>query len=104
MVKLFIDTRNVAEIIAKIDKDGELFEEISTTDTRRPESILLVVDRVCKKAGIEPREISEINAEEGPGSYTGLKVGISVANALSFSLEKKVNGLPLGELAKPQYQ
>jgi len=104
MINLYIDTRDSSKIIAKIDKDGSIFEEVSTTETRRPESILVLIKNVVSKAGINIHDIDEIQAEEGPGSYTGLKVGISVANALSFSLDKKVNGHPLGEYAEPKYQ
>ena len=87
MINLYIDTRDSSKIIAKIDKDGSIFEEVSTTETRRPESILVLIKNVVSKAGIDIHDIDEIQAEEGPGSYTGLKVGISVANALSFSLD-----------------
>ncbi len=104
MIVLHIDTRDSSRIVAKIDKDGQIFEKISTTETRRPESILLLVEAVRQDAEIDIDEIDEIRAEEGPGSYTGLKVGVSVANALSFSLEKKVNGHLLGEFAEPKYQ
>jgi tRNA threonylcarbamoyladenosine biosynthesis protein TsaB len=104
MINLYIDTRDSSKITARIDKDGSIFEEISTTETRRPESILILIKNVASKAGIDIHDIDEIHAEEGPGSYTGLKVGISVANALSFSLDKKVNGYPLGEYAEPKYQ
>ncbi len=104
MITLYIDTRDSSRITAKIDRNGTIFEEVSETQTRRPESILILVKNVCKQAEIDIHDIDEIQAEEGPGSYTGLKVGISVANALSFSLEKKVNGHPLGEYAEPTYQ
>jgi tRNA threonylcarbamoyladenosine biosynthesis protein TsaB len=50
------------------------------------------------------QDVDEINVEEGPGSYTGLKVGVSVANALSFALGKKVNGKMIGEIVEPTYE
>lgn len=103
-MKLLIDTRDSGNISAKIEKDGEIFEEISVGDVRRPESILLVIERVCKKGRVGIHDIDEISVEEGPGSYTGLKVGVSVANALSFSLKKTVNGRPFGELIEPKYE
>ncbi len=104
MIKLFIDTRDSHRVLAKLDIDGQTYESYSTEDTKRPESILILIDDVCNKAGVKIDSIDELNIEEGPGSYTGLKVGVSVANALSFSIEKKVNGRPLGELVEPKYQ
>ena len=104
MTKLYIDTRNNQEVIARLDIEGTKFEDISTTENRRPESILTLIDTVCKKAGITVHEIDEIYVEEGPGSYTGLKVGVSVANALSVSLQKPVNGKVPGTIIEPQYE
>lgn len=103
-MKLLIDTRDSGKISARIESGEQVFEEASEGSPRRPESILLVIERVCKKAGVKLDDIEEINVEEGPGSYTGLKVGVSVANALSFSLQKRVNGKPLGELIEPKYE
>lgn len=104
MLKLLIDTRDSSKISVKIDNDGEIFEEVSLSEGRKPESVLNLVDRVLKKAEVDVDKIDEIYAEEGPGSYTGLKVGVSVANALSFGLEKKVNGQELGQILEPKYE
>lgn len=104
MINLYIDTRNNAKVSARLDVDNAIFEAFSDSPTKRPESILTLVDSVCNKAQIKPSDIDEIYVEEGPGSYTGLKVGVSVANALSFSLNKKINGKPLGEIVEPTYQ
>ncbi len=103
-MKLLIDTRNSAKIRVVLDGNGESFEEISEGNGRRPESVLVIIDRACKKANIRISDIDEIEVEQGPGSFTGLKVGVSVANALSFSLQKKVNGKKLGELVEPKYE
>ena len=104
MITLHIDTREINKVVARIDNNGEQFEEVSTTETKRPESILVLIDTLLTKTKIDKSQIDEIKVEEGPGSYTGLKVGISVANALSFSLNKPVNGKKYGELVEPTYQ
>ena len=36
--------------------------------------------------------VDEIEVDRGPGSYTGIRVGVSVANALGFALNIPVNG------------
>lgn len=101
---LYIDTRDNKNVLARITTNKGLFEEKSINTSMRPDSILLLIEKACLKAGVKVNDIDEINVEEGPGSYTGLKVGISVANALSFSLEKKVNGKKFGELIEPRYE
>ena len=104
MIKLFIDTRDNKKVIAKLEVNGSLFESISTNKNSRPESIITLIDLVCKKAEVAVTQVDEINIEEGPGSYTGLKVGSSVANALSFALNRKVNGKDIGTLIEPTYE
>ena len=104
MKKLHIDTRDNKNVNAKLDVDGKVYETQSTNENRRPEYIVNLIHEVCKMAGLTIQDIDEINVEEGPGSYTGLKVGASVANALSFALQKKVNGKMSGELIEPTYE
>ncbi len=104
MANLIIDTRNSGNVLAKLIAGDQIFEENSISKDNRPESILLLIDRVCEKAGVKVSEVDEITVEEGPGSYTGLKVGVSVANALSFALGKKVNGKNVGEIVEPKYE
>ena len=53
---------------------------------------------------LNARDIDEIDVRQGPGSYTGLKVGASVANALSFALCKKIKGNKFGMIFEPKYQ
>jgi len=101
---LKIDTRDNKKITASLDVAGKLFESISQNETKRPESIINLIDKVCEKAKITISVIDEINVEEGPGSYTGLKVGASVANALSFAFGKKVNGRTVGKIIEPTYE
>lgn len=104
MNKLYIDTRDNKKVIAHIEKDGKKFEAVSTSENRHPESILVLIEKACKDAGISIHDVDEIQVEEGPGSYTGLKVGASVANALGFSLNIKINDKKLGELITPKYE
>lgn len=100
---LYLDTSDSSNITAKIEIDGNAFEEVSTTKTQRPESILILIEKLLEKTGSTLSEIDSIQIKRGPGSYTGLKVGVSVANALSFALQKEVNDKPLSEFEEPQY-
>lgn len=104
MASLHIDTRDSNNVTAELSINGTSYKEVGGIQNRRPESILILIDKVCRKAGVTVNQIDEINVEQGPGSFTGIKVGVSVANALSFALGKKVNSLSLGELVEPKYE
>jgi tRNA threonylcarbamoyladenosine biosynthesis protein TsaB len=48
------------------------------------------IDEMLKQAGVEPSDLSGIAVAIGPGSYTGLRVGLALAKGLALA-----NGLPL---------
>ena len=52
------------------------------------------------------KDISEIEVNTGPGSFTGLRVGVSIANALGWALGIPVNGKDLkkGEVVDIKYE
>lgn len=50
--------------------------------------LTLLIDEVVKKAGISLRQLDAIAVSKGPGSYTGLRVGVSTAKGLCYTLEK----------------
>lgn len=56
------------------------------------------IDRVLKGAGIHLEQIEGIAVSQGPGSFTGLRVGISVAKTLALSLKKPLLGVSTLEI------
>ena len=83
---LFIDTSNNKKTIVKLG-DKEIIKEY---DNPREQKLLELIDKLLTKTKKE--SISEILVNHGPGSYTGLRVGCSVANTLAWALGIKVNG------------
>ncbi|EIM74339.1 hypothetical protein A3SI_16265 [Nitritalea halalkaliphila LW7] len=45
------------------------------------------IDRVCREAGIHKRELEAVAVANGPGSYTGLRIGLSTAKGLCYALD-----------------
>lgn len=52
------------------------------------EVITLFIDELMKEAGITYADLDAIAVSSGPGSYTGLRIGISTAKGLCFALDK----------------
>lgn len=100
---LDIDTRDNKRIIVRLKTKKGKFKEQSVASKKRAQATLPLIDKMLKKANLNLNEIDEIRVERGPGSFTGLRVGISIANALSFALGKKVNGRRLGAIEPPEY-
>ena len=52
------------------------------------EVVTLFIEELLKKAGAVYKEIDAIAVSSGPGSYTGLRIGVSTAKGLCFALDK----------------
>ena len=56
--------------------------------------LLPMVAKILKKNGIDFSDLSAIEVNPGPGSFTGTRVGVAIANALGYALNIPVNGSP----------
>jgi len=102
MNKLIIDTTDNKRTIIKLESHEKL-EEISEERVSRSQSTLVLIDKILKNNKLTSKDIDEVEVNEGPGSFTGTRVGVAIANALGFSLGVKVNGLK-GRDILPKYK
>jgi tRNA threonylcarbamoyladenosine biosynthesis protein TsaB len=100
-MKLYIDTSNSEKIIVGLDK--KKFETSSKKGASQ--RLLPFIVELLEKEGKKLEDIKEIEINTGPGSFTGLRVGVSVANALGWALGVPVNGKNLrkGEIVDIKY-
>lgn len=91
MNTLSIDTSVANKVTVKLNAgDQEFIKE--SEQKFGSQALLSSIQEIIKEAGIELKDLNELKVATGPGSYTGLKVGAAVANALGFSLGVTVNG------------
>ena len=69
--------------------DGVILGERTT----RPQSLLADVDTLLTAAGFVPADLTGIVVGTGPGSFTGTRIGLSVARGLALSLDLPVAGV-----------
>jgi tRNA threonylcarbamoyladenosine biosynthesis protein TsaB len=91
MNKLIIDTTDNKKTTVKLFAKGES-HEITEESKPKSQATLLIIDKILKENNLKPTEIEEIEVNTGPGSFTGTRVGVAIANALGFGLDIKVNG------------
>ena len=104
MKRLKIDTSNNKLITVQLENNGKLLEEISSdSKILKSQAVLPLIDKLLKNNHLELSDLEEITVFEGPGSFTGLRVGVSIANALGFLLQIPVNNKKVGELVSPVY-
>ena len=62
-------------------------EEINNNQYSHAEKLHLFIEAVLEKAGIIKSQLDAVAVSKGPGSYTGLRIGVSAAKGLRFALE-----------------
>jgi len=61
---------------------------------RRERDIMVAIDGVLKEAGLKKSDVEAVAVSEGPGAFTGLRVGITCAKVLAYALGWKAVGVP----------
>ena len=75
--------------------DGNVVEErFFTKGMRHGRELIPMLDDVLSRRGLQPEEIDLFAVSQGPGSYTGIRVGITCAKALAYALGKPVVAVP----------
>lgn len=83
---------------AALSKDGQIVAEKHSDEPNAHSSKLAVfIDNLYKETGISPNQLDAVCVSSGPGSYTGLRIGVSSAKGICYAL-----GIPM--LAIPTLQ
>lgn len=83
---LFLDTSTDRTIVAVYTNDELLKQKNWLGKSDLSETLLPVVDEILKSFSLKIADLDLIAVNTGPGSYTGLRIGLSVANAIAWSL------------------
>lgn len=96
MKQLFLDTSSHNLVIALYEDSKKIYELIEDANNKVSSTLLVKIDEVLKKCNLEIKDIDEIYAVNGPGSFTGVRIGLTFAKVTAYSLNKKV--VPISEL------
>ena len=79
-------TRNCSVSLAKNGKTV-LCKEIAELGYSHAEKLHVFIEEILKETGISAQDLNAIAVSKGPGSYTGLRIGVSAAKGLCYALE-----------------
>ncbi|MDB4980696.1 MAG: peptidase glycoprotease, partial [Myxococcales bacterium] len=85
---LCLDTSTQAARVAIVDGAGVAIARAEATADRHSPHVLKLCDEVLVAAGLTPAGLDAIACGAGPGSFTGLRVGLSVAKGLALATGK----------------
>ena len=93
MKVLGIDTSTKTTAIGLIE-DGEVLCDYNLTGrVAHSESVTDMIHEIFKKFEFSLNDIDLIAVGIGPGSFTGLRIGITIAKVMAFALDKEVIGV-----------
>ena len=87
MLILAFETTGRHASVACIDGTGLLFEETSEGLMNHLQSLMPMTESLLKKNGFTINDISNVTASSGPGSFTGIRIGVASARALAQALD-----------------
>jgi tRNA threonylcarbamoyladenosine biosynthesis protein TsaB len=94
VIVLGIDTSGYTNAVGVVNGKKVLADESFAARTDSLEQIVANIDDVLGKAGIKLEDVEGIGVGLGPGSWTGIRVGVTVGKMLAFSSGKPVAGIP----------
>lgn len=103
---LAIETSGRIGSIALVEADQILIEEQFPHGLKHAAEIIPMIQRLCHARRWSPRDLDELYVSAGPGSFTGLRIGITLAKTLAFATGVKIVAVPtlriLAENAPPE--
>lgn len=100
---LFIDTTSEITHLSLLDEKGQVVDKYDwPARFNQSEELIQKIDLLLKDNKITKADLRGVIVNRGPGSYTGLRVGLTTANLLSYALSIPVLGIMKNDNIKKQ--
>ncbi len=93
MITLAIDTSNFPLGVALMSDEIILGETIANIKKNHSIGAMPAIERLMDECGVSPKQLSRIVVAKGPGSYTGVRIGVTIAKTMAFSLAIPIVGV-----------
>ena len=90
---LGVDTSNKIASVAVFENEIKLGEKFSEDQKTHSEKVLPLIDNLLKELNINIDQIDEFVVCTGPGSFTGIRIGVALIKGMSKGINKKVIGV-----------
>ena len=103
-VKLFIDTTSNETIKVGLAVGGKMDLREESHDKKKAQIVLSLIHELLTKHNLMLQDLTAIEVNPGPGSFTGIRVGLAIANTLGSVLQIPINNQAVGELVEAKYE
>ena len=93
MKTLAIDTSNQTLAVAVVDGQEVLGQSQTMAIKNHSTALMPAIDGLIQAVGMAPKELEQIVVAKGPGSYTGLRIGVTTAKTLAQTLNIPLIGV-----------
>ncbi len=90
MYSLLLDSAN-RDLNVGLVQDGVIIDRVSYAAWQRQSELMVKeIDSIFKKHHLRAKDINEVVVTIGPGSYTGIRIALTIAKTLAFALNMKI--------------
>ncbi|MBR5808992.1 MAG: tRNA (adenosine(37)-N6)-threonylcarbamoyltransferase complex dimerization subunit type 1 TsaB [Clostridia bacterium] len=90
---LAVDTSSNVASAAIVDDEKLVCECVLNNKLTHSQTLLPMIDEVLKKSELSPSDIDVFAVSNGPGSFTGLRIGVTTVKGLAHAVDKPVCGV-----------
>ena len=84
MISMFIDT-SLSDVSIALVKDGKLLSKINNSiPGEHSIYVTKYIDDILKECNLSPKDVDEIIVVNGPGSFTGIRIGVTIAKMFAY--------------------
>ena len=98
MTILAMDTATMVSSVAVATEERVLAELTAETRFTHSETLVANIEEVLRLADVKREELSAVAVSLGPGSFTGLRIGLAAAKAIAYALSIPLVGVPTLEV------
>ncbi|WP_216831755.1 tRNA (adenosine(37)-N6)-threonylcarbamoyltransferase complex dimerization subunit type 1 TsaB [Alkalihalobacterium elongatum] len=93
MKAIAIDTTNLVMGIAIIDNEKVVGEMITNLKKNHSVRLMPAISQLMNEVGMKPSDLERVIVAHGPGSYTGVRIGVTTAKTLAWTLNIPIVGV-----------
>ena len=103
MYQLLLDSSNTFLSVG-LSKEGKVVDSICYEAWQRQSEMMVTeIDNILKRNSIDKKDLDAVIVGVGPGSYTGVRIGVTIAKTIAYALKIKLYAKSSLSLLKHRY-